>query len=123
MGLADDRFAREAPISTNEEIAVSDIQNSDVSFPYQLLGRLQQDCEYYLGFGNRAKKHLWAGDEAEQIAKMKELYAGLKDKPTWISLEDIERYEAAMIGGDASTASQAVDDDRSAGNPALRQRG
>ncbi|WP_088510978.1 LPD11 domain-containing protein [Burkholderia ubonensis] len=66
-------------------------------FNYQLLARLQQDCEYYLGFGHRAKKHLWAGDEAEQIQKMKELYEGFSEKPEWLTLEDIERYEAAMI--------------------------
>jgi hypothetical protein len=70
--------------------------DKEALFNYQLLGRLQQDCEYYLGHGNRAKKHLWAGDEAEQIAKMKEIYEGLSEKPEWISLEKIAEYEAAM---------------------------
>lgn len=69
----------------------------DEKFDYQLLSRLQQDCEYYLGHGNRAKKHLWAGDEAEQIAKMKEIYEGLSEKPEWLTLEQIAQYEAAMI--------------------------
>lgn len=68
----------------------------DFKFNYQLLGRLQQDCDYYLGHGNRAKKHLWAGDEAQQIAKMKELYAALPEKPEWLTLARIEQYEAAM---------------------------
>lgn len=67
------------------------------SFDYQLLARLQQDCDYYLGHGNRSRKHLWAGGEAEQIAKMKELYSGLKEKPEWISLDDIDTYEARML--------------------------
>ena len=67
------------------------------AFNYQLLARLKQDCEYYLGHGNRAKKHLWAGDEAGQIAKMKELYAEFSEKPEWISLEDIAQYEAKMV--------------------------
>jgi hypothetical protein len=71
--------------------------DNDALFNYQLLGRLQQDCEYYLGHGNRAKKHLWADDEAEQIAKMKEIYEGLPEKPEWITLEKIAEYEAAMI--------------------------
>ncbi|WP_434716079.1 LPD11 domain-containing protein [Paraburkholderia sp. A3RO-2L] len=71
--------------------------DKDATFDYQLLARLQQDCEYYLGHGNRAKKHLWAGDEAEQIAKMKELYEGLSEKPEWLTLEQIAQYEAAMI--------------------------
>lgn len=67
------------------------------TFNYQLLARLQQDCEYYLGFGARHKKHLWAQDEAEQIQKMKELYAALPEKPEWITLADIEKYEAEMV--------------------------
>lgn len=74
-----------------------DSAKQDSAFNYQLLSRLQQDCEYYLGHGHRAKKHLWAQDEAEQISKMKELYEGFREKPEWISLEDIERYEAAMV--------------------------
>ena len=69
---------------------------TDTTFNYQLLARLQMDCEYYLGNGQRAVKHLWADTEAEQIAKMKELYAQLDPKPDWITLEKIEEYEAAM---------------------------
>lgn len=71
--------------------------DNPAQFEYQLLGRLQQDCEYYLGNGNRAKKHLWAGDEAEQIVKMKEIYESLPEKPEWITLEKIAEYEAAML--------------------------
>lgn len=75
-----------------------------MNFDYQLLARLQQDCEYYLGFGGRHKKRLWALDEVEQIQKMKELYASLPEKPEWITMADIERYEAAMIGETAAKA-------------------
>ena len=67
-------------------------------FGYLLLSRLKQDCEYYLGFGQRNKSRLWALDEAEQIKKMKDLFAELPDKPDWITLSDIEKYEAEMIG-------------------------
>lgn len=67
------------------------------TFNYQLLGRLQMDCEYYLGHGNRTVKHLWADTEAEQIAKMKEIYEALPEKPEWITLEKIAEYEAAMV--------------------------
>lgn len=67
-------------------------------FDYKLLSRLKQDCDYYLGCGSRHKKHLWAQDETAQIQKMKELYAALPEKPEWITLADIERYEAAMVG-------------------------
>lgn len=71
--------------------------NSRDTFNYQLLSRLQQDCEYYLGFGARNKKYLWALDEAEQIKKMRDLYAVLPEKPVWITLADIDKYEAAMV--------------------------
>ncbi len=66
------------------------------NFDYQLLGRLKQDCEYYLGAGNRNRKHLWALDEVLQIQKMKELYESLTEKPTWINLEEINGYEEKM---------------------------
>ena len=36
------------------------------SFKYMLLDRMKQDCNYYLGNGNRLKKYLWANDEKEQ---------------------------------------------------------
>lgn len=71
--------------------------NSRDTFNYQLLSRLQQDCEYYLGFGARNKKYLWALDEAEQIKKMRDLYAVLPEKPAWFTLADIDKYEAAMV--------------------------
>lgn len=67
------------------------------TFNYQLLSRLQQDCEYYLGFGARNKKYLWALDEAAQIKKMRDLYAALPEKPVWITLADIDKYETAMV--------------------------
>lgn len=72
--------------------------DNDSKFEYQLLGRLQMDCEYYLGNGNRATKHLWAGNETEQIEKMKQIYEALPEKPQWITLEKICEYETAMIG-------------------------
>ena len=46
-------------------------------FEYQLLNRLQQDCEYYLGWGGKEKKYLWAKDERKQIKKMLEIYKNL----------------------------------------------
>lgn len=85
----------------------------DSPFNVMLYGRLQQDCEYYLGFGGRAKKHLWTGDEVEQIQKMKELYAGFTVKPEFLTLEGIEWYEMQMVHGQeapvATAAHQPVD--------------
>ena len=70
-----------------------------MTFEYQLLGRLQQDFEYYFGAGDRNKKHLWALDEVLQIKKMKELYESLPDKPDWIALEAINKYEELILQG------------------------
>ena len=83
-------------VGSKKEANMTRTNGLDV-FDYQLLARLQQDCEYYLGAGARNKKHLWALDEASQIQKMRALYAGLPEKPEWITLEDIEEYEAAML--------------------------
>ena len=63
---------------------------------YRLLGRLKADCDYFLGAGGRAEKHLWAGNVREQIAKMRELYAALPEKPEWLTQEDIDRYAQRM---------------------------
>ena len=65
---------------------------------YMLLGRLQADCEYFLGNGNRKEKHLWAGNVNEQILKMKEIYSSLDEKPEWIGMSEIESYEKKMSG-------------------------
>lgn len=64
---------------------------------YMLLGRLEMDCNYYLGAGNRNSKHLWAGTPKEQIEKMKELYSKLVVKPEWLSEKNISDYEKAML--------------------------
>ena len=63
---------------------------------YLLLSRLKADCDYFLGAGGRAEKHLWAGNVSGQIAKMRELYASLPEKPEWLTMEDIDRYESQM---------------------------
>lgn len=65
-------------------------------FEYMLLGRLRDDCEYWLGYGDRVDKYLWAGSPQRQIEKMLEIYDGLEDKPEWISRADILDYAERM---------------------------
>lgn len=66
-------------------------------FDYRLLSRLKSDCDYYLGNGNRNAEHcLWAKNEDGQIAKMREIYNQLKEKPEWLSEEDINNYAKEM---------------------------
>ena len=76
-----------------ESISTTPEQDSD---DYRLLSRLKADCDYFLGAGGRAEKHLWAGNVREQIAKMRELYAALPEKPEWLTPEDIDRYAQRM---------------------------
>lgn len=76
-----------------------DILKQEASFRYQLLGRLQTDCDYYLGNGNQCAKHLWAGDEIKQIENMKSLWNSFApgDKPEWLLWVQILGYEKKMI--------------------------
>ena len=76
-----------------ESIGATPEQGSD---GYFLLSRLKADCDYFLGAGGRAEKHLWAGNVREQIAKMRELYVALPDELEWLTMEDIDRYAQHM---------------------------
>ena len=67
-------------------------------FQYMMLSRLKQDCDYYLGNGNRSITSLWAGSEKDQIQEMKTRYNAFTDakKPAWLTWDDILRYESLM---------------------------
>ena len=69
---------------------------ADDTFNYMMLDRLKSDCEYYLCYGGRNAKSLWAHDEQEQIDKMRELYDSLQIKPKWLTMEQIDEYAARM---------------------------
>ena len=69
----------------------------DLKFQYMMLGRLQSDCDYFLGFGGRSERCLWAGNVKDQIKEMKERWNRLKVKPEWLTMEQIEEYERQMI--------------------------
>ena len=76
-----------------------DVLKHDETFRYMLLGRLQMDCDYYLGNGQFCDKHLWANNVESQVKTMKDLYNSFDEdkKPEWISWEDIEEYERKML--------------------------
>ena len=57
---------------------------------------MKSDCEYYLSYGNRLRKYLWADDEEEQIALMKALWHSFSEKPEWITWDEILEYERRM---------------------------
>ena len=75
-----------------------EVREAKFRYQYMLLSRLQHDCKYFLGYGNRRESVLWAGNVADQIAKMKELWQVFPDdlKPEWCTMQDIEKYEKLM---------------------------
>lgn len=105
--LVDEERYLEAP-------AVSEPEQKDETQPfsaeYRLLDRLCADCEYFLGEGQRAEKHLWAGSVEAQIAKMRELYAQLPEKPDWLSPETIDAYARRMAAPEQPEETRILDE-------------
>ncbi len=97
-----------------EAPAVSEPEQKDETQPfsaeYRLLDRLCADCEYFLGEGQRAEKHLWAGSAEAQIAKMRELYAQLPGKPDWLSPEAIDAYARRMAAPEQPEETRILDE-------------
>ena len=75
-----------------------DIVAHDAKFRYQMLSRLQMDCRYWLGNGNRHDKHLWAGNVKDHIDLMLDLHRSFSedDKPEWLSYEQIIEFAGQM---------------------------
>lgn len=73
------------------------VKTRPLDFQYMLLSRLQADCKYYLGNGGRNDKHLFMLDPVEQIWLMNDIHHGLKEKPEWLSLDEIAAFESQMI--------------------------
>ncbi|WP_072526581.1 LPD11 domain-containing protein, partial [Mycobacterium tuberculosis] len=61
--------------------------------------RWRQDCDYYLGNGGRSSNVLWSKDEKQHIQNMKDLHNTFdeKDKPEWLTWEQILEYEIKMV--------------------------
>ncbi|MCB6437727.1 hypothetical protein LI213_17655, partial [Erysipelatoclostridium ramosum] len=62
--------------ASEEELESIHIFNGDPASQenYRLLSRLKADCDYFLGAGKRAEKHLWSGYVRTHLDKMRELY-------------------------------------------------
>ncbi len=92
---------------------MNDILSSDSEFRYKLLDRLRSDCEYYLGYGNRHAKNLWAKSESDHISCMKALWEsfGAGEKPEWLSMEKITEYETKMISAARDKAKVTMTDE------------
>lgn len=70
-------------------------------FKYQLLSRLQTDCDYFLGYGHRNPGALWAGNVPDHIAGMRALWESFPEdaRPEWLTADDLDRYERDMMDG------------------------
>lgn len=79
-------------------MTIEEVLQHDLKFRYMLLGRLQADCEYYLGFGNKSSRRLWAGSEKAQIEYMTKIHDIFREneKPEWLTMEQIKEYSNAM---------------------------
>ena len=76
------------------KMELAEILKSEKKFRYQLLSRIQMDCEYYLNT-SKSEKHLWAGNTKDQITFMKAIWNSFQDneKPDWLKLNEILEYE------------------------------
>lgn len=77
-------------------------ENSDNKFNYMMLGRLQSDCEYFLGHGSRSTRNLYYDTVDEHISEMKKLWDNLPEdgKPEWLTYQEIEEYEKDMLSNE-----------------------
>ena len=110
--------ATEMSISATQDTPVFSTppQEADHTNEYRLLSRLVADCDYFLGEGQRAEKHLWAGSVTAQIQKMRELYHIVPKKPEWLTAEQIDRYEAYMTGQEHKITDSSLESKAAAGS-------
>lgn len=67
----------------------------DNRFRYQLLGRLQMDCDYFLGHGNRSTRQLFYDTVEEHLEEMEKLRNELN--PEWLTDLEMENYKKEML--------------------------
>ena len=92
-------------LTESEESRVTGIDSllkGNSQFRYQMLSRMKSDCDYYLGYGNRNERDLWANSVEKQLDYMQKIYDSFPNdmKPEWLTQEDIDRYREKMLSGD-----------------------
>ena len=77
---------------------MEDWSKYEPKFRYMMISRMKQDCDYYLGYGNRSTNHLWAQNEKDQIANMVSLWSTFEpeDKPEWLTWDELVDYAHQM---------------------------
>ena len=86
------------PIRQEHTFHPAPYQRSKHEFEYRMLSKLQSDCEYYLGYGNRSLSILCNNSVQTHIDRMKELWNDFPaaQKPEWLTWEQLLQYEKAM---------------------------
>lgn len=81
------------------EKAANLISKQSEEFNYQMLNIMKSDCDYCLANNIELKLCLCGFSVSECITFMTALYNSFPDdkKPEWISIEDINKYEEAML--------------------------
>lgn len=92
------KLAVRHPIQQEYTFHPAPYQRSSYEFEYRMLSKLQSDCEYYLGYGNRSPSILCNHSVQNHIARMKELWNGFPtdQKPEWLTWEQLLQYEKVM---------------------------
>lgn len=67
----------------------------DEKFNYMMLDRLRQDCIYAIN-QSKGTKQLWGKTVDGHIAEMRKLYNMVREKPEWLTPEDIDMYEKEL---------------------------
>ncbi len=62
-------------------------------FNYMLLSRLISDLDYFLGYGNKSIKHLWAVSIKDQFLEINKIYNNISIKPIWLTRKQILNYK------------------------------
>lgn len=85
-------------LNSNVQRIFNDLLQQDLISRYQLLGRLQSDCEYFLNWGDGSIGRLWTGSVELQIELMKQIHDSFKEeeKPQWLTMEQIMEYGRRM---------------------------
>ena len=88
----------QSPIQQEHTFDPKPFRRSLYEFQYMMLGRLQSDCEYYLGYGRRSLSILSGKDPRHHINRMKELWQEFPEdeKPEWLTWEQLLEYEKEM---------------------------
>ncbi len=81
----------------NAEIT-KDIVSSGINYSFMMIDRMEQDCKYFLGYGNGNKKYLWGCNVEDHIKIMREIYESIPktERPEWINKKRIKDYEYKM---------------------------